>query len=128
MLRIIRKPQSLLVETKRELYSSVTWHVRPSLWRPPTDVYETGASVVIKVEIAGMRDEDLEVIIQGNQLLISGKRMDSSERRAYHQMEIPYGKFVVNIELPVGVNTDGASADYKDGFLTINLPKEKLDK
>jgi HSP20 family molecular chaperone IbpA len=54
--------------------------------------------------------------------------MDSSERRAYHQMEIPYGKFVVDIELPVGVNTEGASADYKDGFLTINLPKEKLDK
>jgi HSP20 family protein len=128
MLRIIRKPQSLLVETKRELYSSVTWHVRPSLWRPPTDLYETEMSVVVKVEIAGVRDEDLEVIIQGNQLLISGKRMDSSERRAYHQMEIPYGKFVVDIELPVGVNTEGASADYKDGFLTINLPKEKLDK
>jgi HSP20 family protein len=128
MLRIIRKPRPVLVETKREVYSSVTWHVRPDLWRPQTDVYETGESVVVKVEIAGIRDEDVEVVVQGNRLLISGKRLDSSERRAYHQMEISYGKFAVDIELPISVMTDGANAEYKDGFLTITLPKEKLEK
>jgi HSP20 family protein len=83
--------------------------------------------VVVKVEIAGISEEDLEVVVQGNQLLISGTRSDSSERRAYHQMEIPFGKFTVGIELPVSVITEGASAEYKHGFLTINLPKEKLD-
>jgi HSP20 family protein len=84
--------------------------------------------VVVKVEIAGIRDEDVEVVVQGNRLLISGKRLDSSERRAYHQMEISYGKFAVDIELPISVMTDGANAEYKDGFLTITLPKEKLEK
>ena len=128
MPTIIRKSQPLLVETRREAYNNVTWHVRSNVWRPPTDVYEIESGVMVKVEIAGVRDEDLEVAVQGNLLLISGTRANSSERRAYHQMEIPFGKFSVGIELPASVNTEGASAEYKDGFLTISLPKEKLDK
>ena len=71
-----------------------------------------------------MRDDDLEVIVQDDLLLIRGARFDSSERRAYHQMEIPFGKFSVNIKLPANVLTEEAEADYKDGFLTIKLPKE----
>ena len=128
MPTIIRKSQSLLVETKRETYSSMTWHVGSNVWRPPTDVYETAASVVVKVDVAGIRDEDLEVVVQDNLLLVSGVRSDSSERRAYHQMEIPFGKFSVSITLPEDVQTEGAVAEYKDGFLTINIPREKLDK
>ena len=127
MPMIIRKQQSLLVKTKHETYKSVTWRVQSNVWRPPTDVYETETGIVVRVEIAGLRDEDIDAVVQGNQLLISGTRSDSSERRAYHQMEIPFGKFTVGIELPVNVLTDGASAEYKDGFLIINLPKEKLD-
>jgi len=98
------------------------------VWRPPTDVYETETNVVVKVEIAGIRDEDIEVIVQDDLLQVTGARSDSSERRAYHQMEIPFGKFSVSIKLPASVLTDGASAEYEDGFLTINFPKEKLDK
>ena len=88
-------------------------------------MYETEDNVIVKMEIAGMRDEDLEVALQDNQLSISGARADSTERKAYHQMEIPFGKFSVGIELPVQVNTESATAEYKDGFLTIQLPKEK---
>jgi len=121
MPTIVRKSQSVMVETRRDTY----WHVRPNIWRPPTDVYETEANVVVKMEIAGMRDEDLEVVVQDNLLLISGTRSDTMERKAYHQMEIPFGKFSVGIELSVLVDTDNATAEYKDGFLTIKLPKEK---
>jgi len=113
-----------MIETRREVYNSTTWHVRSNIWRPPTDVYETEENIVVKVEIAGMRDEDLEVVVQDNLLLISGSRSDSVERKAYHQMEIPFGKFSVGIELALQVNTDNAIAEYKDGFLTIQLPKE----
>ena len=74
-----------------------------------------------------MRDDDLEVIVQDDLLLIKGARSDSSERRAYHQMEIPFGKFSISIKLPANVRTEGADAEYKDGFLTISLPKEVLD-
>ena len=125
MPTIIRKSQPILIETRRESYTSISWQVRPNIWRPPTDVYETEENVVVKMEIAGMRDEDLEVAMQDNLLLISGNRSDSQERKAYHQMEIPFGKFSVGIELPVHVDSDNATAEYKDGFLIIQLPKEK---
>ena len=124
MPTIVRKSQSVTVEAHRETHNSVTWHVRQNMWRPPTDVYETEKDVVVKMEIAGMRDEDMEVVVQENLLLISGSRSDTTERKAYHQMEIPFGRFSVGIELSVRVNTDNATAEYKDGFLTIQLPKE----
>lgn len=122
MPTIVRKSQSVMIDTRREIHNSVSWQVRPDVWRPPTDVYETAEKVVIKMEVAGMRDEDVEVVIQDSLLLISGLRSDSRERRAYHQMEIPFGRFSVGIELSVQVNADNATAEYKDGFLTIQLP------
>lgn len=125
MPTIIRKARPVLLETRREMRNAISWHVRSNVWCPPTDVYETEENLVVKMDIAGMRDEDLEVAVQDNLLLISGSRSDSTERKAYHQMEIPFGKFSVGIELYVRVNTESATAEYKDGFLTIHLPKEK---
>jgi HSP20 family protein len=125
MPNIIRRSQSTLLETHHKIYKTIAWQVRSNVWRPPTDVYETEDSIVVKMEIAGMRDEDLEVAVQGNLLLVSGSRFDSAERKAYHQMEIPFGRFSVGIELTVEVNTENATAEYKDGFLVIQLPKEK---
>jgi HSP20 family protein len=128
MPTIIRRSPSVLVETHRETYTSLNWFVRSNAWRPPTDVYETDANFVVKMEIAGVKEEDLEVVIQDGLLLVNGIRSDAVERRSYHQMDIQYGKFSVGIELPVRVNTENATAEYKDGFLTIQLPKEKMDK
>ncbi|MCX7755690.1 MAG: Hsp20/alpha crystallin family protein [Anaerolineales bacterium] len=125
MPTIIRKVHPVIVETRREILSAITWRVRSNVWHPPTDIYETEDSLVVKMEIAGMRDEDLEVAVQGNILMISGSRSDTLERKAYHQMEIPFGRFSVGIELPVLVNMENANAEYKDGFLTIQFPKEK---
>jgi len=123
MPTVIRKQQSTLMETRREAHSAVSWHVRSNVWKPLTDVYETDTSLIVKMEIAGLRDEDLEVAIQENVLLVSGIRSGMSERRAYHQMEIPYGKFEISIDMPVAVKVERSSAEYKDGFLTITLPK-----
>jgi HSP20 family protein len=128
MPTIKRKPLSTLMETRREIFTAINWHVRSSVWNPPTDVYETDQSVVVKMEIAGMREEDLEVAIQDNILVVSGSRTDSTERRAYHQMEIPFGRFAVTVDLPALVDVEKASAKYKDGFLTINLPRGNTDQ
>ena len=72
MPTIVRKSFSAITETRREILHSVSWHVRSSIWSPPTDVYETEEKYVIKVEIAGMRDEDFEVAFENNILMISG--------------------------------------------------------
>ncbi|MEO7841047.1 MAG: Hsp20/alpha crystallin family protein, partial [Anaerolineales bacterium] len=104
-------------------FHTISWQVRSSVWTPPTDLYETEGGFVVKVEIAGMREEDFEVAIENNVLMISGNRSDLNERRAYHQMEIRSGKFEVGIEMPAPINVEKAVAEYKDGFLTIILPR-----
>ncbi|MCU0484907.1 MAG: Hsp20/alpha crystallin family protein [Anaerolineales bacterium] len=98
---------------------------RPRLWRPPTDVFETEDVLIVRVEIAGMRDADFTISLEDRRLLISGNRPDLSERRAYHQMEIPFGEFSTEVELSTPVVPEKVDAVYRDGFLKITLPKAK---
>ena len=123
MPTIIRRSFSTLMETRREILQAIHWQVRSSVWSPPTDVYEIEDGYVVKVEIAGMREDNFEVAIENNILMISGHRPDFPERRAYQQMEIQFGKFEIAVGLPDPVDMENARAQYEDGFLTINLPK-----
>ncbi|HEY5157518.1 MAG TPA: Hsp20/alpha crystallin family protein [Anaerolineales bacterium] len=92
-------------------------------WNPPTDVYETDAGFVVRVEVAGMRQSDFKIDVENNFLVISGVRMESPERRVYHQMEIRFGEFSSSVEVPAGVDVSKAEADYEDGFLNVVFPK-----
>ena len=94
-------------------------------WSPPTDVYETDASFVVRVEVAGMHESDFTINVEDNFLVISGVRSESPERRIYRQMEIRFGEFSVAVELPLGVDVNNAQADYENGFLNVVLPKLK---
>ena len=123
MPTIIRRSFPAVVETRKETYLATVWQVHSSVWVPPTDVYETEENYIVKVELAGMREEDFEVSVEEHVLLVRGTRSDHNERRAYHQMEIRYGKFEISFGLPGGTDLDNASAEYKDGFLTIVFPK-----
>jgi HSP20 family molecular chaperone IbpA len=97
-------------------------YVRP--WRPPTDVYETDTDVMVEVEVAGMREDDFHVSLDGRLLTISGLRLDKSrEGRAYHEMEIHSGEFRTDVELPAPIDTDNIRAEYEDGFLRITMRK-----
>ena len=98
-------------------------HSRSIAWRPPTDVFETEQDIVVRVEIAGMREEDFLVELTRRRLVVRGVRPDISEKRAFHQMEIRFGEFVTQVELPVQVVADQVEATYKDGFLQVVLPK-----
>ncbi len=124
MPTIIRRPLHPLTETRREMLHAIHWQVRSSLWRPPTDIFETDENFVIRVEVAGMREDEIEVAMENNLLLISGVRSDVPEQRAYyHQMEIQSGKFEITAEITMPVDMEQAGAVYKDGFLTVTLPK-----
>ena len=122
MPTIIRKQVSNIVETRRDVYMS-SWQVHSSIWTPPTDVYENESSLIVKVEVAGMQEEDFEVAVEDQILIIRGNRQGQNERRAYHQMEIRFGEFEIAAEIPVMVDIEKAIAEYKDGFLVIILPK-----
>lgn len=99
----------------------------PPLLEPATDVYETAEAVVILMELAGIRDEEVEIELQGDRLVLRGQRADrrSPGQRRYAQMEICYGPFERVLPLPAPVNAEGAQTRYDDGFLEIVLPKVK---
>ena len=115
------------VEPRRNVLHAVGWQVqvRTGVWSPPTDVYETENDYVVRVEIAGMREDDFEITIEDNFLMISGSRPDIPERRAYQQMEIRFGKFETVVGLPGPVDLDASRANYSEGFLTVTMPKAK---
>jgi HSP20 family protein len=98
---------------------------RQGVWRPLTDVYENEEAIVVRVEIGGMREEDFSILLEERRLLIQGNRSDAPERRAFYQMEIPYGEFSTEIELPIPVAVEGVTAIYRDGFLKVVLPKAR---
>lgn len=104
----------------------VGWVVSPRShgWQPPTDVFETETHIVVKVEVAGMRHADFHISLSDRHLTIGGGRHGSSEQRAYHQMEVHYGEFRRDIELPAPVDADRIEATYEDGLLRISLPKK----
>jgi HSP20 family molecular chaperone IbpA len=103
------------------------WRVlnRPRRWRPPTDVYELDDTLVVRVEIAGMKEADFSISLTNRWLSITGARSESSERRAYHQMEIPFGEFAVELEVPFAIDENRIEAYYQDGFLKVLLPRER---
>jgi HSP20 family protein len=100
------------------------WRIisRPHAWRPPTDVYETNDAIIIRVEVAGMRESDFTISLVERNLTIRGVRQDTSERRSYHQLEIAFGEFATEVELPYMVLSDKVEATYRNGFLHIMLP------
>ena len=93
-------------------------------WVPNTDVYATDNRLVVKVELAGMRSEHLEITVEGTRLRISGNRPDGCRpsRCSFLAMQINYGPFESVLELPPGYDLSQAKAAYLNGFLRIDVP------
>jgi len=98
--------------------------VSEASWVPNTDVYATDSGLVIKVELAGMRSEHLEITVEGNRLRISGNRPDGcrAAKCSFLVMEINYGPFESVLEIPPGYDLSQAKAAYLNGFLRIDVP------
>jgi len=109
------------------IWSAEGWALmrRRRVWRPPTDVYETDAHIVVRVEIAGVRQEDFELSLADQRLVISGWRSDPTHRLACQRMEINYGEFRTEIHLPWALSEDEIEAVYENGFLSVLLPKRR---
>ncbi len=92
---------------------------------PSVDVYETDREVVVVAEIAGISEEEVEIMVDGRRLVLSGERKPGAaeQKRLYSQMEICHGPFRRELLLPAEVNPEEASAGYSQGLLQIVLPK-----
>jgi HSP20 family protein len=98
---------------------------REGYWAPVIDIEEDKDNIVVKVEIPGMRKDDIKIAVHGNMLSVSGERKQENEvkDKTYHRIERAYGKFSRIITLPSEIDADKIRASYKDGLLKINLPK-----
>jgi HSP20 family protein len=93
-------------------------------WTPNTDLYVTDAGLVIKVELAGMKSDSLEISVEGQRLRINGERQDGCRAAncSFLIMEISYGPFEAVLDLPPGYDLTTAKAIYVNGFLRIDVP------
>jgi HSP20 family protein len=96
-------------------------------FEPRVDVYEKDNQIVVKADIPGIDEKDLNVELEGNVLTISGKKEEEREvkEKNYHRVERSYGSFCRSITLPEGIEADKVTAEYKKGVLTVNIPKSK---
>jgi HSP20 family protein len=91
------------------------------------DMYEDGANLVVKATLPGMKVEDINVSVQDNILSITGETKMEEERKekAHHIREQFYGKFERSVMLPYPIQIENADSNYKDGILTLTLPKSE---
>jgi HSP20 family protein len=95
------------------------------VWTPIVDVSEDKDNVVIKAEMPGMKKEDVRISVQDNVVTLKGEKKQEKEEKDknYHRIERSYGSFCRSFQLPTVVKTDKIKASYKDGVLSVTLPK-----
>jgi HSP20 family protein len=118
--RLFEMPMAELAQTSQLL----------SGWTPALDMFEDKDQVVVRVEIPGMKKEDIEVSMHEDNLSIAGERKyeEKKEETEVYRAERFFGRFQRTVSLPALVQSDKIKAQYKDGILTITLPKAEEAK
>ncbi len=99
-------------------------------WVPPVDIKETENELIFKADIPDVEMKDVDVKMENGTLTLRGERKfeEKKEEGGWHRVERAYGTFERVFTVPETVNTEGAKADYKNGTLTITLPKKEVAK
>ena len=104
--------------------------IRSGAWVPPVDIYETEQNIVLKAELPGVDPKDVEATVHEGTLYLKGERKYEKEVKEenYHHVERAYGSFARSFELPASVDADKVQAEFKDGILTLTMPKKEEAK
>jgi HSP20 family protein len=99
-------------------------------WMPTVDISETDTEYLIKAELPEVKKEDVKVTVEDGVLTLQGERRQDKEEKGkrYHRVERSYGSFVRSFSLPESVDEGGVKAEYKDGVLSLHLPKTEKVK
>lgn len=119
-----RHYRQLLNDALRQSQQSLSH--RSATWRPLVDIHESAEMMTVKIELAGMKEEEIDVTLYEDALVISGERHDDHERGEhsyYHEAQIRYGPFRVEVLILSPIKRDAVTARYENGFLWIDLPK-----
>jgi HSP20 family protein len=138
-MAIVRwEPFRDLVTAQRDFERLFREHFSPSgetelstrSWAPPVDIYETENDIVLKAELPGVDPKDVEVRVEDNTLYLKGERKFEKEvkEQNYHRVERSYGSFARSFSLPNSISADKVKAEFKDGLLTLTMPKREEAK
>ncbi|MDX1584632.1 MAG: Hsp20/alpha crystallin family protein, partial [Thermoanaerobaculia bacterium] len=99
-------------------------------WVPAVDVAEEGDQLILRAELPGMKEDDIEIEFENGMLTLKGERQFESEQseRNYHRIERSYGNFVRSFTLPRSVDADAIQANYENGILEVRIPKKEEAK
>ncbi len=99
-------------------------------WIPAMDLTEEGDQFVLRADLPGLRDEDVNIEVEDNVLTISGERKAENEDRkeGYYRVERAVGRFSRSLTLPDGVDPDSIEAQFENGVLTVRIPKPEETK
>ncbi len=104
--------------------------VTPRTWAPAVDIYETDENLVLQAELPGINPDDVDIRIEDNTLYLKGERKFEKEVKEgnLHRVERSYGTFTRSFTLPGSINVDKVKAEYKNGILTLTMPKREEAK
>ena len=96
-------------------------------WSPAVDIFETEDALTLRADLPDVKTEDIDVRVENNTLTLKGSRKFEKDENAkgYHRIERSYGDFLRSFAVPPTVETDNVEAQYKNGVLTITLPKKQ---
>jgi HSP20 family protein len=96
-------------------------------WQPLVDIYECAAGLVVVVELPGVDKDQIRVEVVRGHLRIAGERPHKLPEgaRNVHHMEIPYGPYSRSVELPDWAAAEKIEAEYRDGYLTVTVPRKE---
>ena len=119
--RLFESPLSALTATSQQFLSG---------WAPAFDLHEDKDNLVLRAELPGMKKEDIEISLQGDVLTLAGERKEEQYHKEaeVYRSERFLGRFQRTISLPVQVDVAKVQASYKDGILTVTLPKAEHAK
>jgi HSP20 family protein len=101
--------------------------IRP--WTPPVDILETENELLLRMDVPDIQLKDVEIRLENDTLTVKGERkFDQPQGKGYHRIERSYGTFARSFTLPNTVEMEKVRADYKNGVLTITLPKKDVAK
>ncbi|MDQ1472135.1 MAG: hypothetical protein QOJ99_3615 [Bryobacterales bacterium] len=99
-------------------------------WSPAVDILETEDNLVLKADLPDVKIDDIDIRVENNTLTLRGQRKFEKDDsiKGWHRIERSYGEFTRTFQVPSTVDTEKVAADYKNGVLTISLPKKEAAK
>ena len=127
---VLAGPRKDLLDWFFEDFSLPDFWTAEREWVPPFDLSETEKEVIVKAELPGMDVKDIDIALTDGLLTIKGERQLEKEdkKENYHRIERQFGSFSRSLNLGTKVRSEGIEAAYKDGILTVTLPKVEASK